>query len=108
MLIAYETDLICEFIKLLKLSKFLYLEEYDKEKITIGQRINYFDFLSIHKPNLITKLLSCPICLCFWLTSIFTLIKVFVFGQSLVFAIFLFPFFYFINLIIYLIIKKLL
>lgn len=80
---------------------------FEKYKIEIDVTSTYPDFLYNEYPSFITKLISCPICLTFWLTLIVNIgvlsnINGFLYS-SLTFSIY-----YFINLLCYLLIRKLL
>lgn len=101
--IWFESDIIVTLIKLLRLNDKLYLKEYEKERLELPGKLSYIDFLHVKKSNVITKLLSCPICLCFWLT----LIQCFINYNSILHAAYMLAFHYFINLLVYLVVKKL-
>ena len=100
--IWFESDVIVTLINIFKLDKKLFLEEYKKEKLAISEELHYLDFLHVRKANFFTKLISCPICLCFWLTLIQSLLKY----DSLKLCILMFGLNYFINLVVYLLVKK--
>jgi hypothetical protein len=100
--IWFESDIIITLINIFKLDKKLFIEEYKKERLEISEKLHYLDFLHVRKANFFTKLISCPICLCFWLTFIQSLLRY----DSLKLCIFMFGFNYFINLIVYLLVKK--
>jgi hypothetical protein len=100
--IWFESDIIITLINIFKLYKKLFIEEYKKERLEIFEKLHYLDFLHVRKANFFTKLISCPICLCFWLTFIQSLLRY----DSLKLCIFMFGFNYFINLIVYLLVKK--
>ena len=100
--IWFESDVIVTLINIFKLEKKLFLEEYKKERLEISEKLHYLDFLHVRKANFFTKLISCPICLCFWLTLIQSLLKY----DSLKLCILMFGLNYFINLAVYLLVKK--
>lgn len=101
--IWFESDVIVTFINLFKLNKKFYIEEYKKEKLEIAENLHYLDFLHIRKSNFFTKLISCPICLCFWLTLFQSLLKY----ENLYMCVYMFGINYIINLAVYLFMKKL-
>lgn len=65
--LLYKTDFISEYGKFVGLSKPLRLSEYFCHKILSGGKASYFDFLKSKYDNFISRLLSCPFCLGFWL-----------------------------------------
>lgn len=96
------SDIVETFAKITKTQKILKTEEFKKYKLKTNIMANYPDFLYEVYPSWPTKLLSCPICLCFWST----LVSVFLFFPS-VYALFIFPVNYISSLILYLLIRKL-
>lgn len=100
--IWFESDITITLIKMLKLDDKLYLKDYEKERLEFSGKLSYIDFLHVKKPCLITKLISCPICLCFWLTLFYCIITY----ANLFFILNYFAFHYLTNLIVYLLVKK--
>ena len=100
--IWFESDIIITLINIFKLQKKLFIEEYKKERLGICEKLHYLDFLHVRKSNFLTKLISCPICLCFWLTIIQSLLRY----DSLKSCVYMFALNYFINLTVYLFVKK--
>jgi len=80
--------------------------EYEKFKLEEDNMASYPEFLNYVYPSFITKLLSCPICLTFWLTLLVNLSNNYVF--SITNLLIWFPIYYIVNLLTYLIIKRLL
>jgi len=74
MLIWFKSDALIEWGELFGLSKFLKIEEFYEKRLTSlinGHNLNYPDFLKEkYKYNFITKLISCPICLSVWISTI--------------------------------------
>lgn len=93
------TDFISRATFSTKLFKRKEFKEFNESEL-LG--LTYPEFLAEKYPGFLTKLLSCPICLCFWLTLIFS---IFLFGTNFFLIL---PFSYYISLTLYLIIKKLL
>lgn len=100
--IWFESDILLTLIKVSKLDKKFHVTEYERQRLELCDQLSFIDFLSIKNPNFFTKLISCPICLCFWLVLI-----QYLFYQYILFISYSFVFNYFINLIVYLIVKKL-
>ena len=100
--IWFESDIIVTLINIFKLDRKLFIQEYKKERLEISEKLHYLDFLHVRKANFFTKLISCPICLCFWLTLIQSLLKY----DSLKLSVLMFGLNYFINLVVYLLVKK--
>lgn len=97
------SDIVETFAKITKTKKLFKIEEFKNYKLNTNVMATYPDFLYEVYPGWITKLLSCPICLCFWSTLI---------SVSLIFpmgyGVFIFPINYISSLFLYLLIKKLL
>ena len=68
--LLYKTDFVAEYGKLFGLSKLLRLSEYFCHKILAGGNIYYFDFLKFKYDCFLTRLVSCPLCLGFWMSLI--------------------------------------
>jgi len=101
--IWFESDILVSLVKLLKLENKLYIKDYEHQRLEFAGKLSYVDFLHIKRSSLFTKLISCPICLCFWLTLAQCLINY----SNILFVAYMFAFHYFINLVVYLIVKKL-
>jgi len=69
--LLYKTDFIAEYARLFKLNRLFKIEEYYCEKILNDEDFSYFDFLNKRYHNFLSKLVSCPYCLGFWLCIIF-------------------------------------
>jgi len=65
--LAFQTEALPEYLKLLRLDKIARLNEYYCYKIANGGQGNYLDFLKQKKDCFFTRLISCPYCLGFWL-----------------------------------------
>ena len=86
----------------------LKLPEFEKYKLEEDVMSNYPNFLYNKYPTYLTKLISCPICLCFW-TNLVMLLSINVnIGYPIHYLLLLLPINYIISLLFYLIIKKLL
>lgn len=98
----FKSDIVETFSKITRTKKLLKIQEYKDYTHKTGEVVSYPVFLFEKYPGWITQLLSCPICLCFWMTLISTLI---VYS----FPLFLLPFSinYICSLTIYLLINKL-
>lgn len=108
MIIWFESDIVQTIANLTNTRNLLKISEFQKYKLEIDVMSNYPNFLYSVYPGYITKLLSCPICLCFWSTlfSISTLI--YMYNYNIIFTVLLFPINYISSLFLYLIIRKLL
>lgn len=74
--IWFKTNFLYEYAKLFKLNKFKLIQEYESFiKVT---QLNFSEFLGF-KNGFLYKLISCPLCLNFWLN----LFLIFLFGFSL-------------------------
>lgn len=106
--IWFESDIVYTIGRLFKTEKLLKIHEFVKYKLEVDALSNYPNFLYGKYPGYFTKLISCPLCLCFWLTLLTTNILVFLYGMPQYYFILVAPINYIISLIIYLIIRKLL
>lgn len=108
LVVWFESDIIQTISKITRSRKLFKIEEFEKYKIEEDPLSNYANFLYTKYPGYLTKLISCPICLCFWTTLISCNILVYSFGYQLIFSLLVFPINYICSLLLYLIIKKLL
>ena len=107
LIIWFEGD-ITNFFNTIGIGRKLFKRpDFEKYKMEIDVTATYPDFLYSEYPSFVTKLISCPICLTFWLTLIVNV----GFLSSLYdisCALLLFSIYYFVNLLFYLLIRKLL
>jgi hypothetical protein len=108
MAVWFESDIVQTIANLTNTRNLLKINEFVKHKLEIDVMSNYPDFLYTTRPGYITKLLSCPICLCFWSTLVTSNILVYGLGYSQFYGLLIFPINYISSLTIYLIIRKLL
>lgn len=67
LLVWLKTDAFVEYMSIFGLSQFFHIDEYKGIKDN-GYDGNYVDFLvEYYKDKFFVRLLSCPICLSFWL-----------------------------------------
>lgn len=66
LLIWFKTNAFVEYAKLLHVTKFIKVDEYEL-LVNDGADITFPDFLKEFHNNFITRLLSCPICTSVWL-----------------------------------------
>lgn len=62
----YKTDVLVEYVRLFRLSKLFFVDKYDDHLIKFPAN-SYWDFLLFEYNNFFTRLLSCPVCLGFWI-----------------------------------------
>jgi hypothetical protein len=67
LILLFQTNFIYEYSKLFKLIKKINLLKEYEDYIYKNNFLKLIDFLSL-KPNFFFKLLSCPLCLNFWLS----------------------------------------
>ena len=108
MVVWFESDIVQTITNLTNTRNLLKINEFIKYKLEIDVMTNYPDFLYNTRPGYITKLLSCPICLCFWSTLVTSNLLVYGIGYSQLYSLLTFPINYISSLTIYLIIRKLL
>jgi hypothetical protein len=71
LIIWFNTEVLIEYLKLLKLNIF-YIEEYEKAKLN-DFSLTYHKYLIIYHNNFFTRLITCPICFNFWMSIILSL-----------------------------------
>jgi len=108
LLVWFESDIIQTLGKLTNTRNLLKLPEFEKYKLEEDIMSNYANFLYIKYPGYLTKLISCPICLCFWSNLLFLSSSIIYLGYQIEYSLILFPINYIFSLFIYLIIRKLL
>lgn len=108
MVVWFESDIVTTIANLTKTRNLLKIDEFSKYKLEIDVMSNYPNFLYSMYPGYLTKLISCPICLCFWSTLVSSNLLIYSFGYPLMYSVLLFPINYVCSLTIYLIIRKLL
>lgn len=106
--IWFESDIVQTIAKITKTRKLLRIAEFEKYKLEQSILSNYPTFLYETYPGYLTKLISCPICLCFWLTVITSNLLIYKIGYIQPMSLLILPVNYISSLILYLIIKKLL
>jgi len=70
MLVWFRTNAFVEYMVLFRLSRFFHISEYEDIRKQ-GYDGNYVEFLFTYfNSNFIVRLLSCPICLSFWISML--------------------------------------
>ena len=108
LIIWFDSDIIQTIAKIFRIEKFLKTKEFIQYKVDIDVLADYPDFLYSKFPGYSTKLISCPICLCFWLTILTSNLYVFTCDMPQWYFIMILPINYVFSLLSYLIIRKLL
>lgn len=107
LIIWFESDIMQTLARLTKTQKLFKIFEFEQYKIEEDIMSNYPNFLYTKYTGYLTKLVSCAICLCFWLTLLSLSLIIYKLGYSPIYVILLFPINYVCSLLLYLIIKKL-
>jgi len=92
LVIWFNTNAFVEYCYILNVEKFTKAEEFTNFNIDNNISLHYTGFLQLNYDNFFTRLISCPICLCFWL-NIFYLLKhqnLLTFASSFCLSLFLF------------------
>lgn len=108
MVVWFESDIVQTIAKLFNLKTTLKIDEFEKHKLEVDIMCNYPNFLYEKYTGYITKLLSCPICLCFWTTLLGVNLLTYTLGYQQLFVLLLLPVNYICSLVMYLVIRKLL
>jgi len=106
LLIWFESDIVTTISKLTGTRNLLRIPNYEKYKIETDPLSSYPNFLYNEYPGWITKLLSCPICLCFWTTLFTTIALTLLVSYPVTLFLLIFPINYCVSLLLYLIIRK--
>lgn len=108
LVVWFESDIVTTIATLTNTKWLFRIDEFNKYKAEVDAMSNYPNFLYSNYPSYFTKLISCPICLCFWSTLTTVGLLVFATGYHPIYTLLLFPINYVCSLFIYLIIRKLL
>ena len=98
----FNTEAVIEYVKLLRLDKFLFVKEYEEAKQSV-EDLSYPQYLEIYQKDFVNKILSCVYCFCSWTTIYIN------FFLSFKFSLFTFKFFgldFFISLFIYFVFSR--
>lgn len=108
LVVWFESDIVTTVATLTNTKWLFRLDEFTKYKSDVDAMSNYPNFLYSNYPSYFTKLISCPICLCFWSTLITVSLLVYGTGYHQIYTLLLFPINYVSSLFVYLVIRKLL
>jgi hypothetical protein len=72
----FHTDMLVEYLKLFRLSRFTYIKEYE-EQFNENPDLTYLEFAYYKEPTFFNKLISCSYCLGFWVSIVFAYIATF-------------------------------
>ena len=108
LLMWFESDIIQTIGKLTNTRNFLKIPEFEKYKLEEDIMSNYANFLYTKYPGYFTKLISCPICLCFWTNLSILTVCILYIGYPYQYLLIMLSINYIVSLLLYLIIKKLL
>lgn len=108
LVVWFESDIVQTIGKVTKTRNLLKLPEFEKYKLEEDIMSNYANFLYTKYPGYLTKLFSCPICLCFWSTLLTVNVAILTIGYPFSYTFIIFPINYILSLLLYLNIKKLL
>lgn len=108
LVVWFESDIVTTIATLTNTKWLFRIDEFVKYKSEIDAMSNYPNFLYSNYPSYFTKLISCPICLCFWSTLLTVSLLVFGSGYHQIYTLLLYPINYVCSLFLYLIIRKLL
>jgi len=73
LIVWFNTDSFVQYIRLFRLSRFTYIKEYEQELFE-NPDLSYLDFAYFKEPSFFNKLISCPYCFSFWISSVTGLI----------------------------------
>lgn len=70
LLVWFKSDAFVEYGKLLRFQPWLRLKEYEEKRLTESFPLTYPTFLRLTSDSFLMKLITCPLCLSFWLSLI--------------------------------------
>ena len=73
LVIWFNTNAFVEYCYILNIEKLTKAEEFTNFNIDNNISLHYTGFLQLNYDNFFTRLISCPICLCFWLNIFYLL-----------------------------------
>lgn len=94
--ILFKTEAIVEYSRLFRLDKLLKVDKYLIYKNS-NVDIDFTTFLLIKYPNFITKLISCPFCINFWIVLVLSILM-----NTIIYL----PVVYIISIVVYLILER--
>lgn len=91
LLIWFRTEAFIEYCKLFHITNISFYEDYELKKAE-DARLTYLTYLRQYHNNFFTRMITCPICLSFWISVIIcvfniTLIPISMMGGLLIFII---------------------
>jgi len=94
--ILFKTEAIVEYSKLFRIDKLLKVDKYLIYKNT-NPDMDFMTFLLIKYPNFITKLMSCPFCINFWIVLALSILM-----NSIIYL----PMVYILSIVVYIILER--
>lgn len=73
LIIWFDTDAFSEYAKLYGIKKICLVDLYENERAASGGLLDYPSFLRIKYDNFFTRLISCQLCLSFWISAVLAL-----------------------------------
>ena len=71
LLVWFKSEAFTEYSKLFRVQNFFFVPLYEKEKGK-DPSIGYLDYLTIHHDSFFVRLITCPLCIGFWLSLAIT------------------------------------
>ena len=71
LLVWFQTEAFYEYCRLFRFKKLFKIEDYSNVSEISGGS-SYIEFLNINHDSFFTRLISCPVCLGFWLNVIYS------------------------------------
>jgi hypothetical protein len=70
LLIWFKSDAFVEYAKLLHLHRIFKIKEYEEKRLAESFQLTYTTFLRMTSDRFLIRLITCPLCVSFWLSLI--------------------------------------
>ena len=67
LIVWFKTNAFIEYVEVFRLGKLFSLSLFEEKRQNHPNGLTYLNYLLIYRNSFITRLISCPICLCIWL-----------------------------------------
>lgn len=75
LLIWFRTDAFLEYCKVFHLDKISFYKHYESIKKHEDMRMTYHQYLLTYHNNFFTRLITCPVCMAFWVAGFYALLS---------------------------------
>ncbi len=72
LMVWFKSEAFVEYAKLLRVQNFFFIPLYERDREK-DPSLSYLDYLAINHDNFFVKLITCPLCLAFWISILICL-----------------------------------